>query len=156
MNTISNEDYWRAIISYGKNQSTYKLALGKTLANYARKNMEKIHMNDLANDFLSIYEHCIKLNNKPQLKTQGRQTRVEQEINKINVGNNREKSIDIIKENALKNMVLQKFHTVFNKQIPKPSHTISDDDSYLILQNNLLQVFADNDTHYLDNELSSR
>ena len=53
-------------------------------------------------------------------------------------------------------MVLQKFHTVFNKQIPKPSHTISDDDSYLILQNNLLQVFADNDTHYLDNELSSR
>ena len=53
-------------------------------------------------------------------------------------------------------MVLQKFHTVFNKQIPKPFYTISDNGNYLILQNNLLQIFADNDTQYLDNELSSR
>ncbi len=37
---------------YGKNQSTYKLVLGKTLVNYAGKNTH----NDLAEDFLSIYE----------------------------------------------------------------------------------------------------
>jgi hypothetical protein len=31
MSDFSAEDYWRAIILYGLNQATYKIALGKSL-----------------------------------------------------------------------------------------------------------------------------
>ena len=33
----SNRDYWRAIILYGLNNATYKVALGKTLLDLAQR-----------------------------------------------------------------------------------------------------------------------
>ena len=156
MITPTDEDYWRGIILYGKNQATYKLALGKLLINYANRNFTKIPMDELADDFLSIYEDRVK-SGKPQNKTIGRQTYVEQEIDNLKAGlYNREKSIQIVKEKALKNMVLQKFHTLFNNPIPKPFYKFSDDMRHLLLQDNLLNVFTDNQNQSLNNELFSR
>ena len=152
----TDKDYWRGIVLYGKNQSTYKMALGEILLNYAKQNHAKISMTELSEDFLATYENRIK-SGKPQNKTLGRQTYVEQEILKLRADSQkREDSIEIIKEKALKNMVLQKFHTLFNKPIPKPFYTISDDQNYLLLQDNLIDLFSDKNDQTLRDELHSR
>lgn len=163
MNTISlvlivptDRDYWRALILYGKNQSTYKMALGQLLINYANRNFSKISMDELADDFLTVYEDRTK-SGMPQNKTLGRQTYVEQEVDNLKAGvGNREKSIQVVKEKALKNMVLKKFHTLFNNPIPKPFYRFSDDERYLLLQDNLLNVFTDKQNQTLNKELFSR
>ena len=33
--SLDNEKYWRALILFGKNSSTYKMSLGKCLLDYA-------------------------------------------------------------------------------------------------------------------------
>lgn len=156
MITPTDKDYWRALILYGKNQSTYKMALGQLLINYANRNFTKVPMDELADDFLKTYEVRVK-SGQPQNKTLGRQTYVEQEVDNLKAGiQNREKSIQIVKEKALKNMVLQKFHTLFNQPVPKPFYTLSDDGNHLIIQDSLLNLFTDKQNQSLDSELSSR
>ena len=59
------KDYWRAIILYGSNMSTYKMGLGHLLINYAAKNSEKIPLEELSEDFIDLYSDKIK-NNKHQ------------------------------------------------------------------------------------------
>lgn len=150
------QDYWRALILYGKNQSTYKMALGQLLIKYANRNSAKVPMDELAEDFLGVYEERTK-SGKPQIMMLGRQTFVEQEIDKLRAGvGSREKSVQIVKEKALKNMVLQKFHTVFNRPVPEPFYTLSDDQRHLFLQDSLLGVFADHQNGVLGDELLSR
>jgi len=68
---LNNQDYWTALILYGRNQSTYKMALGKILLNYSQVNREKVSMNELAEDFFNVYSVRVK-NGKPQGATLGR------------------------------------------------------------------------------------
>ena len=51
----SSEDYWRALILYGLNQSTYKIALGHLLGRSANENKERIDLDELSSDFIEIY-----------------------------------------------------------------------------------------------------
>ena len=37
----TSKDWWRAVILYGRNMSTYKMGLGDLIINYANKNREK-------------------------------------------------------------------------------------------------------------------
>lgn len=152
----TSRDYWRAIILYGKNQSTYKMALGKLLIGYAVRNVSKISMDELAGDFLRIYEERLK-SGKPQNKTLGRQTYVEQEIDNMKAGiQKREEAIYVVREKALKNMVLQKFHTVFNRPVPRPFYKFTEDQRHLLLQDDLLEMFSDRQDQSLNAELDSR
>ena len=41
------EDFWRGIVDYGENQTTYKMALGSLLIRYVDKNLEKITLDEL-------------------------------------------------------------------------------------------------------------
>ena len=78
-------DYWRALILYGINQSTYKMALGHCLLSYAKENVEKVDLDTLAGDFLNLYtERCLA--GKPQIAVQGRMTYVEHELQNIKSG----------------------------------------------------------------------
>ena len=54
------EDFWRGITLYGANQTTYKMALGKLLMKYAKKNIEKLTLDELSEDFFQIYDHYFK------------------------------------------------------------------------------------------------
>jgi len=84
----TSKDFWRAIILYGNNMSTYKMGLGHLLINYANKNSQKIPLHELAEDFLTLYQDRIK-NGKPQSRrtiigdTERGLTYVEQESRKI-------------------------------------------------------------------------
>lgn len=52
----SNRDYWKAIILYGLNNATYKIALGKTLLELAGRNVTHVLWNLLAEEFLKQYK----------------------------------------------------------------------------------------------------
>ena len=78
----SNKDYWRALILYGKQQSTYKIALGNCLLNYSYENCTKVSLDDLTEDFFNIYLRRLETG-KSQLGTLGRKTVVEREIDEI-------------------------------------------------------------------------
>jgi hypothetical protein len=156
----SSKDFWRAVILYGSNMSTYKMGLGHLLINYANKNLEKIPLRDLSEDFLTLYEDRTK-SGKPQSRrkvvggVEKGLTYVEQESRKIQQDDkNREKSVDAVLKNSLENMVLKKFHTLFKRQIPEPFYITTD--SHLILQGNLLNLFTDKQNSVMDSELLSR
>ena len=42
--SLTNEDYWRAIILFGGNSATYKFALAKSLSEFVRKQQSFIRM----------------------------------------------------------------------------------------------------------------
>ena len=102
----TDEDYWRALILYGLNQSTYKIALGKLLGDYAYENRVRIDLDDLTSDFIDIYiDRCKQ--GKPQLSISGRKTYVEREVEAINLGiKSKSDSIEIIKKNILILLIL--------------------------------------------------
>lgn len=156
----TSKDFWRAVILYGNNMSTYKMGLGHLLINYADKNLEKIPLRDLSEDFMELYADKIK-NNKPQSRrkivkgVEKGLTYVEQEFQKIQEnGKNKEKAIDSVLKNSLEKMVLQRFHTLFKRQIPEPFYQSTD--THMILQNNLLELFSDEENKAMDNEVMSR
>ncbi|KER05903.1 HNH endonuclease protein [Marine Group I thaumarchaeote SCGC AAA799-E16] len=154
------KDFWRAIILYGSNMSTYKMGLGHLLINYANKNLEKIPLRDLSEDFMSLYSDKVK-SNKPQSRrkiingVEKGLTYVEQEARKIQQeGKNKEKAVDSVLKNSLENMVLKKFHTLFKRQIPDPFYQLTD--THIILQKNLLELFSDKQNQVMDTEVMSR
>lgn len=53
---LSDNEIWSAVVKYGKNQSTYKMALGDLLIGYAQKNRVQVELDELANDFFNIYK----------------------------------------------------------------------------------------------------
>jgi hypothetical protein len=52
----SNRDYWKAIILYGLNNATYKIALGKTLLKLAGRDITHVPWNVLSEEFLKQYK----------------------------------------------------------------------------------------------------
>jgi len=156
----NDKDFWRAIILYGSNQSTYKMGLGNLLIKYADDNLEKITLDELAEDFFELYQNRIK-NGKPQSKRtttgdlQKGVTYVEQEITSVESnGTNKQKSLDKIRKRALEEMVLKRFNTLFQRQIPKPFYTVSS--THLILSDNLRTLFSDKQNSVMSTEVDSR
>ena len=152
---LSNEDYWRALILYGKNQSTYKIALGKILLHYSEANRERISMNELAEDFFNLYSDRMK-NGKPQGAILGRKTFVEQEVIANPDRKPSSNTIEVIKKKSLQDMVLQKFHNLNQKQGESRFYKISDDSDYLLLEKNLLDLPTIDNFQFLHSEIGSR
>ena len=55
---FENIDYWKAIILFGLNQATYKIALGKTLLELAKNGDNEVDWHILSKVFLGIYYYC--------------------------------------------------------------------------------------------------
>ena len=156
----TSKDWWRALILYGNNMSTYKMGLGDLLISYANKNKEKIPLRELSEDFLDIYQERVDSGKHQKKRTlvKGEEkglTVIETQLKKIKLGETtREKAISIVQKDSLENMVLKKFHGVFHRQIPDPFYQVTK--THLILQKNTLDTFTDNQNKPLNQELSSR
>ena len=156
----TSKDWWRALILFGNNMSTYKMGLGDLIINYANKNIEKIPLRELSEDFLDIYQERVDSGKHQKKRTivKGEEkglTVIETELKKIQQGETtREKAINSVQKGSLETMVLKKFHTVFNRQIPDPFYQVTK--THLILQKNTLDTFTDNQNKPLTHELSSR
>ena len=58
---------WRAIVLYGLNTATYKIALGRTLEHLARTGRDRVTMPELAEVFFDLYADRLREGSQPQL-----------------------------------------------------------------------------------------
>ena len=151
---LTNDEIWKSVIQYGKNQSTYKMALGNLLIGYAKNNREQVTLDELTNDFFTSYQ--IRMNNgQRQNKTRGKTTYVEQEVLSVQAnGTSESKALENVKQKSLKDMVLKRFNSVQGKKIPKPFYSF--DDRNLYLNDNLLDVFSIKENHNFSEQVLSR
>jgi hypothetical protein len=70
-------DYWKAIVLYGLNAATYKIALGKTILELANAGKSEIEWNTLARQYLDNYIIRLAENPKPQQSNPSRLTVME-------------------------------------------------------------------------------
>jgi hypothetical protein len=149
-------DYWRALILYGKNSSTYKMGLGRCLLQYSLENRDTISLDELTQDFLTLYQKRCE-SGKPQLGISGRKTYVEHEIDALKYTDKKlEDSLEIIKKNALYDMVLKRFNVLNNQAVKHPFYSIKNS-SYIVLNENLLELGSSKQQHNaLLEELLSR
>ena len=137
---LKNEDFWRALILFGKNSSTYKMALGKCLLSYSQQSKDKISLDDLAFDFYNLYIDRVK-NNKPQGLMLGRKTYIEHEIQSVLfAGKPVGQALETIKKKSLNDMVLKKFHNLNEKPIEIKFYTISESSNSINLNKELLNL----------------
>lgn len=61
MSKFTAEDYWKALILYGLNQATYKIALGKTLLVLSNDGYTKVPWEILSKEFLRQYVHRLEV-----------------------------------------------------------------------------------------------
>ncbi|MFP5111630.1 HNH endonuclease domain-containing protein [Bacillaceae bacterium C204] len=149
----NNEDYWRAIILYGLNQATYKIALGQSLIRFSEQGKTTIRMNELAEDFFTMYLKRL-INGKPQLATPNRQTAMERIINLYNNGLlNRTQAIERVEREAF-NDVIDRFHIVDKSNIPIKFYEKTKQG--IIISDNVFEIFSKNENVELVNELNSR
>jgi hypothetical protein len=57
MSQFPTQDYWEALILYGLNQATYKIALWKTLISLSQEGHMKIPWDVLSKEFLEQYKN---------------------------------------------------------------------------------------------------
>ena len=111
------EDFWRAIILYGLNASTYKIALAQCLVRYGRGNQVEIPLDDLARDFFLLYKARL-VSGKPQLAQPNRWTVMEQVVALERMGTIPfDEAVSRVARNAF-NDVLPRFHTVSDRTLP--------------------------------------
>jgi len=116
--SLNNKELWQGVIQYGKNMSTYKMALGHLLLEYASQNRHKVALDDLAHDFYHLYEKRLE-NGQRQNKSVGKNTYVEQEVWSVKSGStNQSQAYERIKRDSLKNMVLKRFNSIHAKKYP--------------------------------------
>lgn len=79
MSKFETKDYWKALILYGLNQATYKIALGKTLLNLCEQGHTNVPWDVLSKEFLQQYIHRLTTAEAmPQQSIPARRTRMEQ------------------------------------------------------------------------------
>lgn len=155
---FGTSDLWHAIILYGKQQSTYKIALGRLLVGYGEKNSPKVTLDELAEDFFEIYKSRLGVSKgKPQNSTLGRMSYAEHAVKGVESGSmGVSEALELVKNKSLKDMVLQKFHTLNNVNMKNAFYSLSDDGRYLVLTDALLKLAGDDDGKQLVSELDSR
>jgi len=152
------EDFWRGITLYGANQTTYKMALGKLLMKYAKKNIEKLTLDELSEDFFQIYDTRIKETGKPQYKKFDDESVVEKQIKGVLDGSiTKTKALNKIKSGPLLDQVLPYFLNVFGySPIPVTFYSVSDDKRTLNLHDPLLNIFSNEQNDHYFKKMDSR
>jgi 5-methylcytosine-specific restriction endonuclease McrA len=113
---LDNNELWRAIIFFGKNETTYKLALGQSLASFVKAGRTWIELHELAEMFFNLYSSRIE-NGRAQIRTVHRQTTMENILAEYSNGRiTRETAIQRVEKKAFGD-VLARFHTLNDSPI---------------------------------------
>jgi hypothetical protein len=152
-NVFSAEDYWRAIVLFGLNTATYKIALGKCLITFAKQAKTSVSTPELSEAFFDLYSRRL-VTNKPQLSHPGRLTVMERIVALHNAGQlNRNTAIERVEQDAFKD-VLPRFHTLGDIHLPFKFYEHGH--KGLVLTDNCVQLFSSGDSDALGEELGSR
>ena len=113
MSQFSVKDWWKAIILFGRNQATYKIALGKVLVGAVKDGSHsELKWLELSTRFFDEYSTRLANNPMPQQLTPGRITTMERiHLAHISGALNRDEAIQQVSLNAFVD-VIPRFHTL--------------------------------------------
>ena len=112
MSIFSNEEYWKSIILYGLNASTYKIALGKTLLTLAQQGQSRVSWENLSLEFLSQYKQRLNVDDPmPQLDNPARKTVMERIVHAHNLNLSLDEAVSEVGKNAFGD-VIHRFHNI--------------------------------------------
>ena len=77
MPSFNKQDYWQAIVLYGLNAATYKMALATVLLESARKGETTLDWGELSSRYLGEYVKRLENNPQPQQSNPSRLTKME-------------------------------------------------------------------------------
>ena len=145
---------WRAIVLYGLNTATYKIALGRSLEHLARAGRDRITVPELAEIFFDLYAERLRDGGRPQLSQPNRLTVMERVVALHETGTiDRDEAIARVAADAFGDVV-PRFHTVGDTAVPVRFYDATSDG--LLLTDATFHVFAQPDADALHAELSAR
>ncbi len=144
---------WRAVVLYGLNTATYKIALAHCLQQFALADRDRVSMPELAEAFLDLYAERLATG-RPQLLLPGRLTVMERILARHTAGAiSREEAIARVARDAFGDVV-PRFHTVGDASVPVRFYDASPDG--LVLRDAAFWVVARSDSKQLGAELAAR
>jgi 5-methylcytosine-specific restriction endonuclease McrA len=147
------EDFWRAVILYGLNSATYKIALAQCLVQYGRGDQNDIPVEQLAGDFFGVYKERLT-SGRPQLAQPNRWTIMERVVVQERTGMlSRDEAIAYVAREAF-NDVLPRFHTVSDRSLPFTFYVF--DGKRLRLDDAVFDLFANGNHQDLVEETNAR
>jgi hypothetical protein len=112
LGTFDNIDFWKAIICYGLNNATYKIALGKSLLDLTKESNNHVSWETLSQLFLDNYVARLQHSTMPQQANPARLTVVERIITNVkNATFTYDQAIAEIGKHAF-NDVIPRFHSI--------------------------------------------
>lgn len=112
VDNFSNRDYWKAIILYGLNNATYKIALGRTLLDLAKRGTTHVGWNVLSEEFLKQYKNRLDNAIMPQQTNPSRLTVMERIVSQLNHDHlTWSEAVERVGKDAF-NDVIPRFHTI--------------------------------------------
>jgi len=152
---FSSSDCWRALILYGLNTATYKIALGKTLLQFAESQRTEISWGDLSRAFFVEYRDRIESNGgMPQSGLAGRQTTMERIVAEFRTGRATEATaIAAVGDQAFGD-VIPRFHNLGREQGLQGKFYEVDFGRRLVLKDALLDVASDSEA--LNEDIEAR
>ncbi|WP_313706129.1 HNH endonuclease domain-containing protein [Massilia sp.] len=109
---FSATDYWKALILYGLNQATYKIALGKTLLSLSAQGYNRVSWDILASEFFELYRSRLDVADPlPQQATPGRRTAMERIVANFRLRNDIDTAVGTVQADAFDD-VIPRFHNL--------------------------------------------
>jgi hypothetical protein len=111
-NEFNNADYWKGIVLFGLNAATYKMALARTLLDFAKLGNHKVEWNELSDKYLDQYTVRLASDEQPQQSNPYRLTVMERIIQDLNVGKiSRDDAVNKVAEKGFVDVV-PRFQTI--------------------------------------------
>jgi hypothetical protein len=156
MTKFETKDYWKALILYGLNQATYKIALGKTLFNLCDQGYTDVPWDVLSKEFLQQYIHRLTTGEAmPQQSIPARRTRMEQIVSAYKSDKlSLDGAISAVGDTAF-NDVIHRFHNLGRDESFKGKFYRFDFGKSLNLTDELHKI-TQTDRNELEDELNAR
>lgn len=153
---FSNLDYWKAIILYGLNNATYKIALGKSLIDLTQTGITTVLWEELSKSFLHQYVQRLQENNTPQQANPSRMTVMERIVKELHAGRITETEAIVQVSQKGFNDVIPRFQTILkDKDLVQNKFYTFDFGKKLILHDALFEV-SETGIAPLEGELETR
>jgi 5-methylcytosine-specific restriction endonuclease McrA len=156
MEKFSNEEYWKSIILYGLNVSTYKIALGKTLLSLSKQGKSTVTWEHLSLEFLNQYKSRLNIvDPMPQLDNPSRKTVMERIVEASNINLSLDEAVSEVGKNAFGD-VIHRFHNLGESKeflgkfykFKEGKYIELTDAMFSVYENNLDEVHAELDARW--------
>ncbi len=156
MQKFTTEEYWKAIILYGLNASTYKIAFGKTLISLCAQGITKATWELLSFEFLKQYQERLMVDEPmPQLSLPSRRTEMERIVESMRYNLSLDAAITEVGKEAFRDVIVR-FHNLSGiTDVLGMFYRYQDgkfieltDEMHLVYQNHLHEVLPELDARW--------